>query len=229
MANPSRAQNILEANLTGFTTATAKFTTLRDGGRRPGVSLYSAVTDSNNTWIGIASVTIRIDDMIVNSIPDLSARSVHVAVFDSNYTKGDPEQGFIVSSQPGPNNITLVTAAQNNITIQQAQFLESGKFVFFDRVFSVVFIPTPLYINSFSSFQKWVPVIVSSILTLILIAACVVLLFLRRMHRAKKQRADSRKQMKILRENQESLRELLNRIVAQEHKTRATISKLNIM
>jgi len=226
MANPSRALDILNANLTMNITATPTFTTLRDGSYRPGVSLYSAVTDLNGTWVGIASVTIRIDELMVNAIPELASRGVYAAVFDLNYTSSDSTQGFIVTTQPGPNNTTLITAAQNNITMQQAEFLETGTFSFFDRLYSVVLIPTSSYINSFSSIQKWVPVIVSSILTLILVGICISIMFIRRMNKARKQRAESKNQMKKLRENQDNLRKLLNRIASQEHKARATINAI---
>jgi PAS domain-containing protein len=227
MANPYRKSCLLKSYQTGRPTASTKVFLRRDGSNYPGCALYRVLTDKNGKIEGAVSYTIRIDQLIFTAIPQLSKDGIYAAVFDLDAPNID--YGYIVNTQTLYGNGTLMSAAQNNVSLMNAFYTVEGMFPFVDRSYRIVLYPGPVFIEKFSPTGiKWIALGGSWITTGFLLGLVAILfLSLRVLHARRLQRQATLAKLAEMKENQKKLRFLLNKIATQEQTTRATINAID--
>jgi PAS domain-containing protein len=197
----------------------------RDGTGYPGSNLYRVLTGSTGQMIGLVNYAIRIDQLIFSAIPGLAANGIYASVFDLDAPNID--SGYIVNTQLL--NGTIMTAQQNNDTLENAAYTTEDTFYFVDRNYKIVLYPSQQFENKHAPYNlKWFALGGSWLSTAFLLGLVSILqLSLRVAHAKKLQREATLQKLVQVKENQKSLRSLLNKIATQEWTTRATINAID--
>lgn len=167
---------------------------------------------------GIVGAAIKLGILIHSSIDNLLT-SVIISIVDANTTNID---NALLYNSMGSN----ITGTQNEEIINSSPFSTQQTIQFADRLWNVTFMPTPTFLAQHSTIIKWVGTIVSIIVCIILLSGCVLLLFMKRMNNLRQSRQRGVMQIGKLKENQNSLRILLQRITQQERRARSIIDAI---
>jgi CHASE1-domain containing sensor protein len=217
---PPRAQAINNAFNTREPSATSKVTFVTTTAV-PGCAVYAPIFDFYNQSVhsGIAESAVLIGDLIQQAMTDLSSQ-VNINVIDMNAT--DPDTSFLYNSELG----TSITFNQSSQYINEQPFYVNQTIRFYDRIWSVTFMPTDSFMAAHNTVEKYIGIIVSSIVFLILMGGCIILFFIKHMQRIVQSRQKGIAQIGALKEKQTGLNDLLRRITVQEQRARATIDAI---
>lgn len=183
------------------------------------VIMVPVIDIATNTLKGFIAGSIYLNNIISDATNSSILTDIFYAIYDTNATE-DGNGGLIYSSNQYYNN-SDVSAILNSAPFRTVQ-----TFQYVNRIYSTVFAPTPNFISNNSSFLKYVGIIISIIVCLILLGGCLVLFFVNRLRKSIIQRQQSRKHFESLKETYERTQELLNRLANQEAKTRSTLDSI---
>jgi PAS domain-containing protein len=110
--------------------------------------------------------------------------------------------------------------------VNSQPFYVNQTVAFYDRLWTVTFTPTDSFLTAHNTIEKYIGIIVCCIVFLILMGGCIVVFFIKRMHRIAQSRLRGIAQIGALKEKQSGLNDLLRRIMAQEQRARATIDAI---
>jgi CHASE1-domain containing sensor protein len=218
-SQPARAAIIQKAITTRSLCGTPKFI-FPTADQQPGSLIYAPLYDVNNASqpAGTISAAIKLGLLIQDAISDLIG-TVGISVVDANTT--DADTALLYSSL---GNST--TGAQNLAYINSAPFYSQVNVQFVDRLWTVTFIPTNDFLMAHSTIVKYVGPIVSTVIGIILLAGCLMLLFLKRLQRLKESRQRGFQQIGKLKEMHNSMKQLLERLTEQERRARLTLDAI---
>jgi PAS domain-containing protein len=184
-----------------------------------GLNILMPVLDSLKVLRGAILGSITTSDLLPDVLGPAVTASVQVTMYDLNDT--DPTVG-------GPalfystNNYTTKAEVSANLGPVTA----SGVFTFADRAYGVTIAPTAKYISDRQNLNKYIGIIVSVIVCLILLAGCVAIFFINRLMKSLRSRRKIRERYENLKKDQEKTQGLLKGIVDKEVKIRQTINAL---
>jgi PAS domain-containing protein len=173
--------------------------------------------------IGLSGGTVRFDTLLQSGMAQYSSNLL-IKLTDLNVTTGTLDDKFLWST--GIINGTTMTRAQHDAAMSNSMFTTGGTVTFGDRLFAVTYAPNDAFMAQYSTFDKWIALIIFLCAIVISWGACTVLFFVNRLSYSRKLRAHSKRQYQTLKDNQDNLTALLRRIANQEQKTRATINAL---
>jgi PAS domain-containing protein len=169
---------------------------------------------SVNTMKGIISGTLQLDNIIAITLD--SSLPIYVSIYDMNNTN-DGNNGLAYSTNLAASDSDVISYRN------AAAFSMSGTVTFLDRVLKVTFTSTDAYLSTYSGTDRWIGVIVSAIACVILLGCCVALFFVNRLRLSISQRLQSKRAILSLKDSHERTKLLLDRLVRQEAKARATV------
>lgn len=120
-------------------------------------------------------------------------------------------------------NPTFLYKTATNYSVVPNSVDSRGRIRLADRVLELVLEPTDRYLERFSSQEKWVPIIVTMVVLLVMWVGCVVLFFGMRMKRSYDSKAKINRQKQVLIGNQEKLRAQVEEVNNREQKALAVI------
>jgi PAS domain S-box-containing protein len=180
--------------------------------------LVPVLNTTTNTVQAFVSGSLFLNTLISNALNSTVLNDIYYAIYDTNTTDGNG--GLVYSSNQYYNN-TDVMAIINSAPYNLVQ-----TFSYVDRTYSAVFAPTPQFISNNSNFMKYVGIIVSIIISLVLLTGCIVLFFLNKLRRSIALRKKSKKHLQSLTETYQKTQSLLTRLANQESKTRAAFNSI---
>jgi PAS domain-containing protein len=221
-----RKASILKAYETDRPAASTKLLLRRDGSNSPGVNIYRVLTNATDHMTGLVSYALRVDQLVLTAIPELGDEGIFCAIFDLDAP--DVDDGYIVNTQTSING-TIMTAAQNNATLENVLYSVEGVFMFVDRRYRIVLYPSPLFEEKNSPKNlKWFALGGTWVTVAFLLGLVAILFLTLRVHHARKEQKEATiAKLVQVKENQKSLKSLLNRIATQEYTTRATINAID--
>jgi CHASE1-domain containing sensor protein len=181
------------------------------------------INTTSSQSVGMIGGTVLLNQLIIDAISPIT-KNIIVSVMDMNATADDPYQGFVFSTAPAKNNVTILSYQENAAMIQSAEYNSAGYFTFVDRTLKVVLIPTKDYEAGFDGSTKWIALILSLCFMLMLLIGCIFLYFSRKLVVARQKRVEAGLTISILKADRGGLRSLLERIATQEHKSRCLVN-----
>jgi PAS domain S-box-containing protein len=169
--------------------------------------------------IGMVRGTLILADLIQETVGRI-IDGYDISLYDLNAT-GD---NFMYTTGKSENK--TMTSKQNADMVSTAEYTLSQNITFADRLFKVEIVPRDDYFVRFNTPSKYIALVISLVIMGLLLIGCLFLYFGRKLHIAKKRRAQANVQIDLLKTNQSALRTLLDRIATQESKTRAVINSL---
>ncbi len=180
------------------------------------VGMVPVLNTTTNEVQGVIGATILIETIIRSALSDKSLSSVLVTVYDTR-SLNDSNGGLVFASNKYANKTNVQPL------IDQALFSTQGTLQFIDTNFTVMFTPQGSFVDDNSGILRYTGIIVSIIVFLILIALCIAMFFLNKLRLSLRQRAQSKRRLETLKDSHERTTGLLERLVKQEAKARATI------
>jgi PAS domain-containing protein len=184
-----------------------------------GLNILMPVLDSLKVLRGVVIGSVTTSDLLPAVLGPAVTTSVQVTMYDLNDTD---------SSVGGPalfyNTNNYTTNAE--VSANMGSVTASGVFTFADRSYSITISPTTKYNSSRQSVNKYVGIIVSLIVCMILLGGCIALFFISRLMKSLKSRKKIKQNYENLKKDQEKTQVLLKGIIDKEVKIRQTINAL---
>jgi PAS domain-containing protein len=211
---------MIRALATGTPAATGRIQTATKSDINVATAVFQSITNQTSMKpYAIIAGSIVMNQLISEALSSIS-RKFYVSVFDTNSTS-DP---FVYST--ASTSAAGISSKQNAEMISSAPFVSSANLTFGDRILSVTLIPQNDYIEQYSTSQRYIALVLSLALMVVLLIGVVILYFTRKLLIARQKRRATSVQIDLLKTNQTALRVLLDRIANQESKTRAVINSL---
>jgi PAS domain-containing protein len=207
---------IMRSNITNHSILSKK--TLYQVGKWGNLLAYTIRDYDTNALAGSLIASIDVSNVVMDAVGhQLLSDKIVVSLYSMNQTTnvgGD----YAYSSLPGATEQNVASA------IASAQFRAEGTVLLSNSLFRVVLSSMDSYITEHSSFNKYIGVIISVTATVILLGACVVLLFASRLVHTVKSREKHRKRLKALQETYTATSLLLERLIIQDSTMRTCMN-----
>lgn len=219
--DPVKAYCINKAISSGKAATTGRTVTALLGPNGVAASVYTAIYNkTTNQATGAVSAVMAVSTLISESLTGVVPSNIIISLLDMNYTSDDAYKGFIYST------LQSTSYVDNNKQIASADYVSKSYLPFADRTFELILMPGPGYQNQFKSSGAIIAISLSLLLAFCLVVVCFFIYIIRKLMMYREARKASSVQIDLLKTNQTALRILLDRIAAQETKTRAVINSL---
>jgi PAS domain-containing protein len=201
---------------------------------QPGVIVFSPIFYANGTISGFIDIAFRADTLITTAIKNLDNNTfVIIRDLSANVPLGDSLLVYISASLGQAGSLAgfdssftspqQLTAADCDRIQSASSFVAQSNLSFVDRTWSMTVVTTPSYLSAFVDNTKWIALVVSLIIAVVLEAFVVIAFFYRRMVYSKKLQELSREKVTALVGSQKKMKAMLRRLTAQETRTRSTV------
>jgi PAS domain-containing protein len=229
MGDQPRRTAIANAIATKKIAATPKTTLARVGGDTIGMlclaPLYQNASNPNMTT-GFTMTSILPINLIQSALGNITDVLMVSMYDDTPDVANDTSLNFIWGSTQSL-IITNASATVDQAQIKAAPFQAIGRFPLADRTMRVVFLPTQRFMDSFTGQTKWIALIVSLVIMLILDTLCVVWYFMLRLRRSRVARAMQQHRFHVLQDSHEKQGAMLVRFMEQERINRTTLDAVS--
>jgi CHASE1-domain containing sensor protein len=197
---------------------------------RIGCSIFTPVfnsTQQDGEIVALTNFAYLLTTLIMDAVGNMTSNVV-VSVLDNNATT--PDENFLYNTlQYQGDNVGPIpmTPEENMAMINNSQFTTTVVVPFCDRTWNVVFIATESFIQSNSSIDKYIGIIVSVCTLSVLLGISLFMCMLSRLRRSGKSITKTKNALAIMKENQSKLNRLLSKLAAHEHRSRTVLDLID--